>query len=480
MTFALLDQTETIAKQKPKSNIGLGNALQNIFKQDNPSVQGFLPKQQTQDNPFTNLPIRENDSFGIDISTLKGFDESEPRPVPFPDILSLNPRSESRSVTFPELSPLDPSRNPLSAFFEDSSQSQRPASPIRTLEDAFSINPPAGSANAPLDSFIKDLDVVQPIGNLSFDSIKKPLVGTNEFFGNPDETRLRTNVSFTPHERNDESLMGLFEPLSARQETALPDDAEISEQVAGRGFDILKEIGKRGLSKAKELFKRPVKPKQKNKELESPPQKGSLQNVEQISKDSIKNVSKNGIKKSINQAASAIAIWSGISKNSENYRELTKDLLENWQDGHHPKYTPVTNPNTGTKEFGEIKKEVTDEIQRRKKIKISPGRIRLPVGHDKIGKIKLEKKHLRQYKEAEFNTVEEYVNFVGKSYSEIYQEKKTGRIIVVKRNGKENSLILELSPVEPHVYNVISGFPELPGRIVRRVKSGRYIPLWSK
>jgi hypothetical protein len=92
----------------------------------------------------------------------------------------------------------------------------------------------------------------------------------------------------------------------------------------------------------------------------------------------------------------------------------------------------------------------------------------------------LEEKHLDSYRKNRFNSVEGYVNFVGKEYEEIYEDSTDGRLILVKRNEKANNLILELSPSKDGTLNVISGFPADTNKFNKRVKKGRYKLIWKK
>ena len=152
------------------------------------------------------------------------------------------------------------------------------------------------------------------------------------------------------------------------------------------------------------------------------------------------------------------------------------ELLIKWKkDDKHPKYTSVENP------FSEDKKRPLDfgELPEGKQ-SFSPGVVRLPIGNEGFGKIKLQKKHLQEYKKLGFNSVEEYVGYVGEKYGEVYQDTSDGRLILVKRNGKNNTLVLELSPTEKEVYNVISGFPRKPDNFNKQIKNGRYKLIWER
>jgi hypothetical protein len=451
MTFALLDQTDTEPKKNQNFDFNLGDHLKSLFEPQQPSLAPAI------DSPS---PIRR--SSGFIKPNFNTFQNSQSKPIsfpeiklpnqnsgsraiPFPEIKVPNSYSQSRPVSFPDTDSFDSGPNPLDSFFESLDKDQKPISPIQTLPDRIKS----------LDSLSLD-QVLNP----GVDRTHKLLDGLSR---DEIENKFLKKLSFVPRQKNDEPSTALN----------LTRGADNPEQVAGLGWEFLKRIiGKKGIEKAfekgKELLKpsaKTNKPKKENKQQEPTTQKPNTRTVDPKSKDFIQNNSKKEIAKSISQAADAIAEINGIAKGSEQYKELAKDLGKTWEDEkRHPKYWPITNPKTKTKSFGVISKGKN----------ISPGEIRLPIGHNQIGKVKLRKKHLEEYKKLGFNSVEEYVNYVGERYGEIYQDTTNGRLVIIKRNGKSSNLVLELSPTGEEVYNVISGFPQETEEFNERVEKGRF------
>jgi hypothetical protein len=448
MTFDLIDRTDIPSRQTPDPDIGFGNALQKIFKQNQSSTQGFLQAPQT--SSFIDSQPFDGNSSRFDQPSFTPLDNSDIEPIKTMEFKSFKPESDGFNFLF---------NQPL--------QNQQPFSPIQTMEDRFPNNASATPISKAFDGFLKN-----PNENLSFGQTPQTLLDTTgrldkDLLNNPGESGLLKNLSFAPGQKNGESLNGLFEKPGSNRERDLEGKADDPEQVAGL-WDSAAKIYKGGKSIYDKFLKRAPKsnkPKKEDNQQKPTTQKPRTRTVDPKSKDFFENNSKEEIAKSISQAVDAIAEINGIAKGSEQYNELVKDLRKTWkEEKRHPKYWPITNPNTKTKSFGSISKGKN----------ISPGEIRLPIGHNQIGKVKLRKKHLEEYKKLGFNSVEEYVDYVGKRYGEIYQNTTNGRLVIVRRNGKSSNLVLELSPTGDEVYNVISGFPQETEEFNERVEKGRF------
>ncbi len=452
MTFDLIDRTDTT--QTPESDIGFGNALQKFFKQNQLSTQDFLQAPQT--SSFIN-----SQPFG---SASSEFD--------LPSFTPLN-NSDIEPIKTMEFKPFKPDLDGFNFLFNQPPQNQQPFSPIQTIEDRFPNNPSATPINKTFDDFLKN-----PNENLSFGQTPQTLLDTTgrldkDLLNNSLESGLLKNLSFVPGQTNDESLNSLFEEPGSNRETDL-EEAENPERVAGIGSELLKKIiGKKAIDKAfekaKDLFKPSVKPKKRNKQ-EEVVKKPNLRKFDPKSKNVFENNTQDEATRDLNQAVDAIAQSRGIDKDSKEYLELRMELLIKWKkDDKHPKYTSIENPNPKSREnpldFAKLPEG---------KHSFSSGVVRLPIGNEGFGKIKLQIKHSQEYKKLGFNSVEEYVSYVGEKYGEIYRDTKSGRIILVKKNGKTNNLVLELSPTEDKVYNVISGFPQSSEKFNERVKNGRF------
>jgi hypothetical protein len=505
MFFDLLEQTETKPKENQNFDFNLGNSLRSLFEQQKSSVKSFAQPQQPTLAPAIDLPNPIGQSSGFIQPNFNGFQNSQSRPrlksVPFPEIKLPNPNSgsrpvpfpeikipnfnpQSRPVPFPEIGSLDSDPNPLVSFFDNLDQDRKPISPFPNLERQSLNNPFDDSTQNSIESLLTKPDQIRSLDGLSLEQILNPAVDrTHKLIDGLSRDEIENNflkkLSFVPRQKNNEPSTHLD----------LIRGANNPEQVAGLGWEFLKRIiGKKRIEKAfekgKELLKpsaKTNKPKKENKQQEPITQKPSTRTVDPKSKDFIQNNSKEEIAKSISQTANELAKSKGIEIGSEQYEELAKGLWKTWkEEKRHPKYWPITNPKTGTKEFGVLPKSITEEIHNRTGKEISPGQIQLPIGHSQIGKVKLQEKHLDQYKKLGFNTVEEYVGYVGENYGEVYENTKDGRLVLIRRNGKANNLVLELSRTEEGIYNIISAYPQRPNELNDQLKNGRYKLLWRK
>ncbi|MBF0487284.1 MAG: flippase [Nitrospirae bacterium] len=113
----------------------------------------------------------------------------------------------------------------------------------------------------------------------------------------------------------------------------------------------------------------------------------------------------------------------------------------------------------GTYDFGRIDKEVADAIGGKE----AP--VRLQIGkHDYekdagYGKTHIDIAHLREIKDAGFNSVEDYIEYIGKNYNTIYPNKK-GRLILAVSNGLAKTAAIELRPDgKGDFYGITTAYP---------------------
>jgi hypothetical protein len=171
MTFDLIDRTDTPPRQTPDSDIGFGNALQKIFKQNKSSTQGFLQAPQTSS-------FIDSQPFGGNSSR---FDQSS--------FTALN-SSDIEPIKTMEFKPFKPDSDGFNFLFNKPPQNQQPFSPIQTMEDRFPNNPSAEPINKAFDDFLKN-----PNGNLSFGQTPQTLLDTTgrldkDLLNNPLESGL--------------------------------------------------------------------------------------------------------------------------------------------------------------------------------------------------------------------------------------------------------------------------------------------------
>ena len=101
---------------------------------------------------------------------------------------------------------------------------------------------------------------------------------------------------------------------------------------------------------------------------------------------------------------------------------------------------PFVISSTGTSIFGEIKEETG----------LTPAPIELSLGNSKYGLVHLEKRHGKQIRNAGFNSVEEFVEYVCKNYKRIRQgENSVGEendtYLLQIEDNHNNTLYVELS-----------------------------------
>ncbi len=137
-----------------------------------------------------------------------------------------------------------------------------------------------------------------------------------------------------------------------------------------------------------------------------------------------------------------------------------------------------------------INQEIADAINRGEKAgeKIESGPIRLRKGghNDKtgrgVGQKHIEQKHWEEIEKAGFEDVVEFIRYVAKNFNHIYRDKANGRLILVKRNGKDKILVIELEKIvlkkkagqkEIRHWTVITGG-------VREKRPSRWVSLWAR
>ncbi|MCG6553511.1 MAG: hypothetical protein L7F77_14405 [Candidatus Magnetominusculus sp. LBB02] len=101
--------------------------------------------------------------------------------------------------------------------------------------------------------------------------------------------------------------------------------------------------------------------------------------------------------------------------------------------------------------------------------------IRLQVGNNEYGKVKIDNKHGQDIKDAGYKDVESFIEDVAKNYNEIWDQ-PNGRLMLVKRNGDAKVSVIELREKkgEPF-YGVTSAFisdPGYPSRGGRKLRLG--------
>lgn len=101
---------------------------------------------------------------------------------------------------------------------------------------------------------------------------------------------------------------------------------------------------------------------------------------------------------------------------------------------------PFVISSTGTTIFGEIKEETG----------LTPAPIKLSLGNSKYGLVHLEKRHGKQIRNAGFNSVEEFVEYVCKNYKRIRQGENSvgeenGTYLLQIEDNHNNTLYVELS-----------------------------------
>jgi hypothetical protein len=518
MTFDLLDRTDTT--QTPESDIGFGNALQKIFKQNQSPTQGFL--QAPQKNSFINSQPFGGNSDEFKLPSFTPLDNSDIDPI--------------KTMEF---RPFKPDSDGFNFLFDQSSQNQQPFAPIQTMEDRFPNTPSTEPINKAFDGFIKN-----PNENLSFGQTPQTLLDTTgrldkDLLNNPLESGLLKNLSFAPNKDIENPLANFFEQRAPFDPDQPPNITVAGRRGGGKGR------GKKGKGKSQEknqgetsnnetssIFEDIIKPKgqlmdellektdseftgnifedlwhiftssddetseTETLDVETPEKESSENTSSQItqsprpldpdSKDFYKNNTQEEVTRDLDQTVNALAKSRGIEPGTKEHLELRIQKLIEWEkDDKHPKYTNVKNPHHKPEEnpldFGQLPKKVMTQIEAKygKDYRFNFGTVRLPIGNvwkdengnvKGMGKLKIDSKRssgngnksTNQLQDLGFNSTEDYVDYVGKNYDEIYFNSTTKRLMLIKREkiGKRvNTLSIELSPTDGKAYNVITAIP---------------------
>lgn len=142
-------------------------------------------------------------------------------------------------------------------------------------------------------------------------------------------------------------------------------------------------------------------------------------------------------------SAGSIEAEDGRSENKGHLAERQGDLgtsVETSDNEFDEDGLPFVISSTGTTIFGEIKEETG----------LTPAPIKLSLGNSKYGLVHLKKRHEKQIRNAGFNSVEEFVEYVCKNYKRIRQGENSvgeenGTYLLQIEDNHNNTLYVELS-----------------------------------